>query len=63
MLIARPCEPKVRAVNAAPTVPEWITECPVLIPALMPDTTRSNGSPKAPSAAAITASPGGPSIA
>jgi hypothetical protein len=59
-LTARPSRPKVRAVSTAPTVPEWMIDVPVLMPALMPDTTRSGSDPNAPRAAAITASPGGP---
>ena len=40
-LTATPWDPKVLAVSAAPTVPEWMIEWPVLIPALIPDTTTS----------------------
>ena len=42
-LTARPRPPKLAAVSAAPTVPEWSTARPVLQPGLMPDTTRSGG--------------------
>jgi hypothetical protein len=58
MLIARPFILKVWAVRAAPTVPEWMMEWPVLIPA----STKSGVGPKEPRAAAVTASPGGPSM-
>lgn len=63
MLNATPWLPNVWPVNAAPTVPEWMIDVPVLSPAFGSDTTTSGLSPNAPSAAAITASPGGPSTA
>src|SRR6478735_373447 len=59
-LIATPETRPFRAVNAAPTVPEWYTARPTLAPGLMPDTTRSNGSPNAPSRENITHNAGGP---
>ncbi len=58
--MAMPWMPPMRPVTAAPTVPEWYTDRPTLAPGLMPDTTRSNGSPKAPIRANITHSAGGP---
>ena len=54
-----PGTPKLAAVRAAPTVPEWSTARPVLQPGLMPDTTTSGGSPKPPRRAASTHRPGG----
>src|SRR3954452_19455413 len=51
--------PPLRAVRAAPTVPEWYTARPTLAPGLMPDTTRSIG-PKRPKRANIVHSAGGP---
>ena len=60
MLTASPEPPKFCAVSTAPTVPECRIECPVLSPALTPETTMSGGSPNAPSRAASTASAGLP---
>ena len=62
-LVASAETPNVAAVRAAPTVPECRHAWPRLGPALMPLTTRSGGSPNAPRQPAITARPGGPSIA
>src|SRR5262249_38971671 len=59
-LTATPVTPPLRAVMAAPTVPEWYTARPTLAPGLMPDTTRSNGGPNAPSRENITHRAGGP---
>ena len=50
-------------MSAPPTVPECSTEWPVFIPAFTPETTSCGAGPNAPIAAAITASPGGPSSA
>src|SRR4051812_50002363 len=61
-LVASAEIPKVAAVSAAPTVPEWRHAWPRFGPALTPVTTRSGGSPNAPKHAAITARPGGPAI-
>ena len=58
---ARPFNPRWAPVSTAPTVPECRTDRPTLTPRLMPETTRSGGGPKAPSAATITASAGGAS--
>ena len=59
-LTATPDMPPLRAVRQAPIVPEWYTDRPTLAPGLMPDTTRSNGSPNSPSRAYSTHSAGGP---
>src|SRR5215218_6547929 len=61
MLTARPETPKLAAVRAAPTVPEWRTARPVLGPGLIPETMTAGGAPKPPRRAAITARAGGPS--
>jgi len=51
METAIPRQPWVEPVNVAPTVPECRIACPVLMPRLMPDSTRSGGGPNAPRAA------------
>src|SRR5438094_589294 len=53
-LTARPERPMLAAVSAAPTVPEWSVERPVFGPGLIPETTTSGGSPKAPRRPMIT---------
>lgn len=53
-LTANPDSPKFCPASAAPTVPECRTARPVLAPALIPDTIRSGGGPKAPSRATTT---------
>src|SRR5215210_3549427 len=63
MLTARPLAPKLAAVRAAPTVPEWSTAKPVFGPLFTPEATSSGGSPRAPRRAVSTARAGGPSTA
>src|SRR5437764_684819 len=48
MLTARARAPALPAVRAAPTVPEWRTELPVLNPGLIPAATRSGAASKRP---------------
>jgi len=58
-----PVMPALRAVTAAPTVPEWYTLRPTFAPGLMPETTRSNGAPYRPNLERNTQSAGGPLMA
>ena len=55
---ATPRQPRVDAVSAAPTVPEWRMAWPVLRPRLIPDRTRSGGGPNAPRTASSEMNPG-----
>ena len=59
-LTATPEMLPIRPDSVAPIVPEWYTDRPTLAPGLIPETTRSNGAPNAPSRANMTHSAGGP---
>src|SRR4029077_18013936 len=60
-LTAIALRPSMAPARAPPPVPENSSDRPVLGPALMPLITASGASPKAPTQAARTARPGGPS--
>ena len=61
MLTATADMPRLAAVRAAPTVPEWRVTLPVFSPGLMPEATRSGTGPKARRCAANTHVAGGAS--